>query len=721
MKKSSWLVLAFLFVATGSFAADDDPLAAVSAEKLLGKTRAVDLVARYDEMARKDPGNPAWYVMSAEVYRRRAGSDMLDKALGINPKYAPAYVSMAHTYSATAPPRAIEAYAKAIEFTTGDTDALRLEAVTTVGAGQIMNIAPLRALAGDSFNARLRLIQALIAQSNFNGATEELSLLPATVAKDPRTLAEQGRLLIARGQRPSDPALQKQGLEMLLAAWSQSPASPDFYSPPYDRILKPLPDLLSGAGRNAEARAVWEKAMEMFPAKYSYRLNLWQTWFDDVKKDYSAERAKVREAITQLLKSEKPSAELVSVVAQGYAMAGDTAAAKQAEARLMAEFPYSSAAAELRTTEINSTADAKHRAELLESFNRDFIATVYRTDSQYLEALNEAGASAQQFRTVAEAYFNSAAGQGYPATSAVLLIGQVFCYHNIFPDLLESWIKPLQPDPDAVLKKDRLTSNEALLLAYRAKIALQRGQAAQAEQMLRQVVAKADRLTSEQSGRVRSYLADAVLAAGKKDEALILYAEALNETNHSWTTGASHETEMKFRRAYLAQKGSAGMEAFLNAHQKGGEAATSDQSEAELNRPVPQVSLLNLKGERVKFSDLRGKVVIVNFWATWCAPCRKEMPELETFYEKWKNDPKVAVVAISVDKNRALVEPFIKTTPYTFPILLDEGAKEAFGVGPIPETFVIDPSGTLRLKITGYNGSPLVPHLEQLVQRFGTK
>jgi peroxiredoxin len=112
-------------------------------------------------------------------------------------------------------------------------------------------------------------------------------------------------------------------------------------------------------------------------------------------------------------------------------------------------------------------------------------------------------------------------------------------------------------------------------------------------------------------------------------------------------------------------------------------------------REHPEFTLKDLAGKQWKFSELRGHVVVVNFWATWCPPCRKEMPDLETLYERFQSKGLV-VLAIS-DEDTAKVEPFIRERGVKFPVLLDPGRKvnRTFIVEGIPHSFVYDRDGNL--------------------------
>jgi peroxiredoxin len=112
-------------------------------------------------------------------------------------------------------------------------------------------------------------------------------------------------------------------------------------------------------------------------------------------------------------------------------------------------------------------------------------------------------------------------------------------------------------------------------------------------------------------------------------------------------------------------------------------------------RQQADFTLTELGGKKWTLTEQRGKVVVVNFWATWCPPCRKEMPDLETLYKQFK-DQGLVILAIS-DEDAGKVAPFIAEQKVTYPILLDPGRKvnELFQIEGIPKTFVYDRGGKL--------------------------
>jgi len=124
-------------------------------------------------------------------------------------------------------------------------------------------------------------------------------------------------------------------------------------------------------------------------------------------------------------------------------------------------------------------------------------------------------------------------------------------------------------------------------------------------------------------------------------------------------------------------------------------AAVAKLQADELRHQQANFTLTDLLGHTWTLADLRGKVVLVNFWATWCPPCRSEMPDLDALYEQFK-DQGFVVLAIS-DEEADKVKPYVAEHQYTYPILLDPGRKvnEEFNIEGIPKSFVYNRDGKL--------------------------
>jgi peroxiredoxin len=117
----------------------------------------------------------------------------------------------------------------------------------------------------------------------------------------------------------------------------------------------------------------------------------------------------------------------------------------------------------------------------------------------------------------------------------------------------------------------------------------------------------------------------------------------------------------------------------------------------DAQRQQADFTLADLHGKNWTPKDLRGKVVLLNFWATWCPPCRKEMPDIEALYLKFKDKDQGFVVLAISDEDASKVNPFLAERNITYPVLLDPGRKvnEQFRIEGIPKSFVYDRSDKL--------------------------
>ena len=110
-------------------------------------------------------------------------------------------------------------------------------------------------------------------------------------------------------------------------------------------------------------------------------------------------------------------------------------------------------------------------------------------------------------------------------------------------------------------------------------------------------------------------------------------------------------------------------------------------------------NLPNLNGNAISLSSLRGKVVFLNVWATWCGPCREEMPSIETLYEEFRKDPDFVMLAVSQDSGDRgnAVGSYVRRNGFKFTVLLDPQNQvgDAYDVSGIPETFIIDRAGRI--------------------------
>lgn len=139
---------------------------------------------------------------------------------------------------------------------------------------------------------------------------------------------------------------------------------------------------------------------------------------------------------------------------------------------------------------------------------------------------------------------------------------------------------------------------------------------------------------------------------------------------------------------------------------------------AEVGKPAPDFTLVDRDGRAWTLSDLAGQVVFVNFWATWCPPCREEMPAMQRLYEMLPAD-KFKMLAILNKDKPILADAFAKRGGITMPILDDQDNRvgSKYGLTGLPETFIVDKEGVIREKVIG--GAPWdSPDYVQMLKKY---
>ncbi|ARJ39828.1 thiol-disulfide oxidoreductase [Sporosarcina ureae] len=137
------------------------------------------------------------------------------------------------------------------------------------------------------------------------------------------------------------------------------------------------------------------------------------------------------------------------------------------------------------------------------------------------------------------------------------------------------------------------------------------------------------------------------------------------------------------------------------------DAVQGEEEGLEQYSPAPDFTLETLAGETVTLSELKGKKVILNFWATWCPPCKAEMPHMESFYSKLTDEDQIELIAVNVTESERRgigeVETFVDSYGLSFPIPLDQTAEvtHKYGVISMPTTFMIDTQGRIAQKVVG--------------------
>lgn len=242
---------------------------------------------------------------------------------------------------------------------------------------------------------------------------------------------------------------------------------------------------------------------------------------------------------------------------------------------------------------------------------------------------------------------------------------------------------------------------------------LQLGKTSEAVAVMKEAVD----LTKGEQADLNQRLVESYVKNGNYDKAVTAAADFIQK-------GKSNEKLVEaYKTAYMKVKGSEkGFdEAITQAKQTGKDEMRKELVKSRVNKPAIDFALKNLEGKVVKLSDLRGKVVVVDFWATWCGPCKASFPYLQQVYNKYRDNPKIVILALNTWENVSgkeredLVKKFMADNKYTFTVLYDEGFVEKYGVEGIPTKFVIDKKGMIQFKTIGFTGEKMV---DEMIMQF---
>ncbi|MGB4704708.1 MAG: redoxin domain-containing protein [Candidatus Saccharicenans sp.] len=394
-----------------------------------------------------------------------------------------------------------------------------------------------------------------------------------------------------------------------------------------------------------------------------------------------------------------------------YAQTGDRekamAIAGQAQKNPKGEFFQLQALMQLQTLQ-----EAKDRMEFVKKFQAEFPDSKFTesivgmvTQSLFQEGkLKEASEFLQENRLQTRPYYfyviaNQASQQGQTELALTTL-------NNGLSLLDEQLSNPEKFRPayytDEEWREEMEENFAAMMLSLKGNLLYKQGKLSEAVDSLRQAyeVSKGN-----QSGIAIDYAR--FLLENKNGQ---LAREILEATAGKGFTG--QELMDLLKQAYVATTGSdSGWEEYKNKILNiSVESLRSELKKKMVERPAPPFELKDLSGRAVKLADYKGKVVVLDFWATWCGPCLASFPGMKSLVEEFKNDPSVTFVFVNTwqdePNKEQVVREFLEKNEYPFYVLMDTENRVVadYGVSGIPTKFVIDPAGKIRFVSIGFEG-----------------
>ncbi|HYE57474.1 MAG TPA: redoxin family protein [Rhodothermales bacterium] len=474
------------------------------------------------------------------------------------------------------------------------------------------------------------------------------------------------------------------------------------------------------ARKDSSAMAAYRAELALYPDNVEARAELAKLEAQAAD-DPDAVRAEALAAVRAAEQRARTAAELRSVQA-AYRILGADSSSMAVRDRIAATFPRSGEAEEAAWRAIDAAKTPEEKQRLREAFLETFPGSVLANFivrpllMSYAEARDADRILGVGRRwIVTERHNPPAAYSGVAAAlleagghldSAAAYARRAMDLHRVgwdgfmfFPTdvgvtLIPALYPPHRREPAYAVRRARYQ-------ATLGRVLLARGQTAEGLAELRTAAAvlKTDALTQR-------HLAEAYVQAAQPDSALIAYERAL------LLKPVDATARQGFTRLYVRQRGPDAAPALRDI-------AARHLARNRVDLAVPDFEITTLDGRPVTSASLRGKVVIVDLWATWCSPCIAAFPAVQAAYDQYKDHPEVAFLILNTSQNedtREKAQRFASTNTFTFPYYYDEGARltTALGVSAIPTTLVIGRDGRIRYKNTGMGSETPAEYAEYM-------
>ncbi len=225
---------------------------------------------------------------------------------------------------------------------------------------------------------------------------------------------------------------------------------------------------------------------------------------------------------------------------------------------------------------------------------------------------------------------------------------------------------------------------------------------AEAEEIFRQLVANAPR-----SDRLAA-LGELLAEQGSNEEAYEILVAALGHDaqDERLRNNADRIRQLAEEVALALNRNEERLDAEIDSVRiEVADAARQHLVDDRLDRVAPDFNLTDTEGNQWSLSELQGKVVVLNYWATWCGPCRQEFPHYSSMVDSYASADDVVFLAITTDNDHSLTREFLTENNYRFTVLFDEGSATDFNVNGIPAHFILGPEGRIQYATSGFPGA----------------
>lgn len=470
---------------------------------------------------------------------------------------------------------------------------------------------------------------------------------------------------------------------------------------------------------------------------YAYT-SRWQAMLK--RADFEKEIPVIRSEIEDLLNSTAERRAALNVAGQGYQAIADEESLKRVDDLMLQEFPKSERSQDILRRRALDETDEHKQAALIEDFTKRYPADnqagkLYDRLFRILAA--DPGGAGETIAKIGDEWIkrappNAFAGIGSRSTFVKILSERRIELDNAqaIADQIVATVdslaenSPLLQRVDPAERAGVMTSLKEQAHSARGFVSLRRGKLDDASKELTSALASVIAQV-EKNGFILSTDVD-LREVGVRPS--VLWLAELYEAQGDYSRAAKYllagysddQLGNKFVRERLpVVYRRLGRPVDISAILKEAErlylsrlsASRTDEEEMKMllatrtHRPAPEFRVTTLGKKEIRLADLKGKVVVLNFWATWCGPCVEEMPHFEKAVDKYKGIADVVFLAVSTDENRAVVRPFIQKKGYRMMVAYDEGAAEALTVRGIPATFIIDRSGVIQFQDSGFVGT----------------